>query len=132
LKVSRSVETASVIDPFHSSCPSRPFLDLIGGKWALLIVCALREGPVRNSALLRRIDGVSQKMLIQTLREMQRDGLIERVSYAQVPPRVEYRLTELGESLGGLLVNIEHWVRDNFAQVAAAQHTFDVAHDVAS
>jgi DNA-binding HxlR family transcriptional regulator len=122
-------ETVSVIDPFHRTCPSRPFLDLIGSKWALLIVCALREGPVRNNALLRRIDGVSQKMLTQTLRDMERDGLIMRVSYPQVPPRVEYRLTELGESLGGLLVNIEHWVRDNFAQVAAAQQTFDAAHD---
>jgi DNA-binding HxlR family transcriptional regulator len=113
------------LDPFHRGCPSRPILELIGSKWALLIVCALRDGPVRNNALLRRIDGISQKMLTQTLRDLERNGVIARISYPEVPPRVEYRLTELGESLGGLLVDIERWVLGNYARVADAQRAFD-------
>ncbi len=117
----------AVIDPFDRNCPSRPFLDLIGSKWALLIICALREGPVRNNALLRRIDGVSQKMLTQTLRDLERDGLITRISHPEVPPRVEYRLTALGQSLSVVLNSIDQWVRENFARVAAAQHTYDAA-----
>jgi DNA-binding HxlR family transcriptional regulator len=115
------------LDPFQHGCPSRPILELIGSKWALLIVCALRGGPVRNNALLRRIEGVSQKMLTQTLRELERNGVIERISYPEVPPRVEYRLTELGVSLGGLLVDIEHWVLSNYARVSEAQQRYDAA-----
>jgi DNA-binding HxlR family transcriptional regulator len=122
-----TLSTSEHLDPFQLGCPSRPILELIGSKWALLIVCALRGGPVRNNALLRRIEGVSQKMLTQTLRDLERNGVIERISYPEVPPRVEYRLTELGISLGGLLVEIENWVMNNYARVAAAQQQYDAA-----
>ena len=66
-------------DIFNATCPSRNVLELIGGKWSMLILCALRTGPERTLSLKRRIDGVSQKMLTQTLRELQRHGLIERI-----------------------------------------------------
>lgn len=104
-------------DPYNMNCPSRDILDLIAGKWAILIVCCLQQGPVRTSVLMRLIDGISQKMLTQTLRDLERDGFVERISYGEVPPRVEYTLTPLGRSLSDLARQMEQWVVAHYPQI---------------
>lgn len=104
-------------NPYDMNCPSRDMLDLIGGKWAILILCCLQQGPVRTGALMRQIGGISQKMLTQTLRDLERDGFVERISYPEVPPRVEYRLTDLGRSLSDLTRMMEQWVLENYEAI---------------
>jgi DNA-binding HxlR family transcriptional regulator len=99
------------------NCPSRDVLGLIGGKWAILILCCLQQGPVRTGALMRMVDGISQKMLTQTLRDLERDGFVDRVSHPEVPPRVEYRLTELGRSLSELARSMEQWVVAHYPDI---------------
>jgi DNA-binding HxlR family transcriptional regulator len=106
-------------NPYNLNCPSRDVLDLIGGKWAILILCCLQQGPVRTGALMRSVEGISQKMLTQTLREMERDGMVERTSHPEVPPRVEYRLTPLGRSLSELARAMEQWVVANYPAIMA-------------
>lgn len=101
-------------NPYNLNCPSRDLLDLIGGKWSILILCCLQQGPVRMGALMRSVGGISQKMLTQTLRELLRDGFVERISYPEVSPRVEYKLTELGLSLSELARAMEQWVVANY------------------
>ncbi|MET3446099.1 helix-turn-helix domain-containing protein [Ralstonia sp. 1138] len=100
------------------ACPSTRALELVAGKWALRIFPALENGPVRNNELLRRVgDGVSQKMLTQTLRELEANGLILRTIYDSVPPHVEYRLSPLGESLNRTLVGLDDWVRAHWPEM---------------
>jgi len=103
----RPRKKANLFDP---NCPSRNVLELIGGKWSMLLLCALYDSKTRTGQLKRMIGGISQKMLTQTLREMQQTGLVRRISYPEVPPRVEYELTALGYSLAGLVVKMEHWI----------------------
>jgi len=98
---------ANLFDP---NCSSRDVLELVGRKWSLLLLCALYDSKTRTGQLKRKLQGISQKMLTQTLREMQQTGLVKRISYPEVPPRVEYELTELGYSLAGLVVKMERWV----------------------
>jgi len=81
--------------PYRADCPTRRILDRIGDRWTVLIVGALWDGSARFSELRRRIEGVSQKMLTQTLRGLERDGLVRRTVYPEVPVRVEYTLTEV-------------------------------------
>jgi DNA-binding HxlR family transcriptional regulator len=104
-------------DPYEAGCPSRRLLDRIGDRWTVLIVGALDEGPQRFSALATRVDGISQKMLTQTLRSLERDGLVTRTVYPQVPPRVEYELTALGRSLQEPLRALEEWAVANMTEV---------------
>ena len=80
------IDTANV---FSQACPSRQALELVAGKWALLVIPALAQGPVRNNELMRRIEGISQKMLTQTLKELVRNGLVLRADHQTVPPHVE-------------------------------------------
>lgn len=108
-------------NPYNLNCPSRDVLDLIGGKWAILILCCLQQGPVRTGALMRSVGGISQKMLTQTLRELQRNGMVERVSHPEVPPRVEYRLTDLGVSLSEVARGLEQWVVANYPAILEAR-----------
>jgi len=91
----------------------------------MLLLCTLRNGAVRTGALRRNVDGISQKMLTQTLRDLERHGLIERISYDEIPPRVEYRLTRLGRSLSDLVDQIEQWVEKNYPRLADQAKTFD-------
>lgn len=113
------------IDVYNASCPTRRVLDLIADKWTTLIIGLLEEQPLRFSALQRQIGGISQKMLTQTLRNLERDGLVQRTVYAQVPPRVEYALTPLGQTLCEPIAAIIKWSEENIEAVTAAQQSYD-------
>jgi len=91
----------------------------------MLILTALTEGPLRNGALLRRIDGISQKMLTQTLRELERNGLVVREDRKTAPPQVEYCLSPLGRSLSETLVVLDRWAERNFPALDAARDAYD-------
>jgi DNA-binding HxlR family transcriptional regulator len=104
-------------DPCDAKCPSRELLELIGSKWTILIICSLQSGPQRTGELMRAVGGISQKMFTQTVRALEHNGLVERVSYPEVPPRVEYRLSPLGRSLSKLLSNMEAWVIKNYPAI---------------
>lgn len=117
------VETMSAppaLNPYADGCPSRKLLDRIGDRWTVLIVGTLSDGPRRFSEIRRAVDGISQKMLTQTLRGLEHDGLVTRTVYAEVPPRVEYELTAAGETLREPLKALERWAIDHFGQVAAS------------
>ena len=113
-------------DAFLATCPARQLLDRISDKWVTLIISALADGPQRYSDLSRRIAGVSQKMLTQTLRSLERDGLLTRSVTPSVPVRVDYELTPLGQTLLPLLAAIKSWVESHLPDVAAARTQYDV------
>lgn len=110
---------------YTSACPTRFVLDRIADKWTTLIIGALEDGPQRFSALKRHIEGISQKMLTQTLRELERDGLVKRTIYPAVPPHVEYELTPLGETLCEPIAALRTWAETYIAQVSTAQAMYD-------
>ncbi len=110
---------------YTEACPSRAILELIADKWTLLILPALRRGPKRNGDLMRLIGGVSQKMLTQTLRELERNGLVARFDHQEVPPRVEYELTELGHSLSDTVRKLDSWAESHIPDVQAARAMFE-------
>ncbi len=108
------------VDVFLRDCPTRAVLDLIAGKWTMLVLVALEDGrPMRFAELRRRLDGVTSKVLTQTLRALEREGLLTRSVYPTVPPRVEYRLTRMGREVGGLVQSITDWSQANIAAVQA-------------
>lgn len=107
------------------ACPSQAVMALLAGKWALSILTELARGPVRNNALLQRIEGVSQKVLTQNLRELERNGLIERIDHGTVPPSVEYRLSALGHSLDRTLTGLDRWAEQHKAALLEAQAQHD-------
>ncbi len=113
--------------PYRADCPTRRILDRIGDRWTVLVVGALWDGSARFSELRRRIEGVSQKMLTQTLRGLERDGLVRRTVYPEVPVRVEYALTEAGRTLREPLRALEEWSIAHLGQVAASQDAYDHA-----
>jgi len=106
---------------FSAACPSRRVLAVLAEKWTLLIVSQLAAGPMRTAEIRRRVDGVSEKMLIQTLRKLEGFGLVSRRSYPVVPPRVEYRLTPLGRSMARLTQLFGRWVERNVASLLKAE-----------
>ena len=112
-------------DVYDESCPTRMVLDRIADKWTVLIVGALENKTKRFGELRREIGGVSQKMLTQTLRGLERDGLVTRVVYASVPPKVEYSLTELGRTLVRILEAIRGWSEKNIGDVLKAREDYD-------
>jgi DNA-binding HxlR family transcriptional regulator len=112
-------------DIYDRNCPSRQVLDRIGDTWSVLVVVSLAQGPQRYTELATRIDGVSPKMLTQTLRALERDGLISRTVHAVVPPRVDYALTKLGESLLDLVGALESWAQTHMDDVLAARVSYD-------
>jgi DNA-binding HxlR family transcriptional regulator len=112
-------------DVFNVACPSQEILALIGSKWSMLLLCALREGPRRPGDLKRRLAGVSAKMLTQTLRELERHGIVQREDFGEIPPRVEYRLSTLGQSLAALVMDIERWVTANYNRMAVSARRYD-------
>jgi DNA-binding HxlR family transcriptional regulator len=123
----RRQDEREAYDAFLASCPTRQLLDRIGDKWTSLILVALAEGPRRYSDLSRAIAGVSQKMLTQTLRTMERDGLLTRAVTPSVPVRVDYALTPLGASLIPLMRAIKAWAEANMDAVLAARAAYDAA-----
>jgi DNA-binding HxlR family transcriptional regulator len=101
-------------DVFNKDCPSQKVLSRVADKWAALIICALYENKVmRNGELMRTVGGINQKMLTQTLRNLESDGLIQRKIYPTVPPKVEYMLTDLGKGVYKPLDQICRWTEDN-------------------
>jgi DNA-binding HxlR family transcriptional regulator len=116
-------------DAFDPNCPTRLILDRIGDKWSVLVVLSLRDGRHRFTELRDKIGGVTPKVLTQTLRAMERDGLLTRHVYAEVPPRVEYELTDLGRSLQGPIQAVTDWAEANVNEVMSAReaHELDTA-----
>ncbi len=112
-------------DVYAANCPTRLLLDRIADKWTVLLLTTLAAGPMRFNALKRRIDGVSQKMLSQTLRQIERDGLVTRTVEATVPVSVTYAITPLGLTLVEALKPMINWAETQMAEVALAQTAYD-------
>lgn len=123
------MSTAAVIemkyDVFNAKCPTRQVLDRIADKWTVLTICALAKQTKRFTQLRREIEGISQKMLTQTLRSLERDGLVKRTVYPTVPPKVEYQLTTLGLTLITLVKDIQIWSESHIEKVLTAQKDYD-------
>lgn len=112
---------------FDDRCPTRMLLDRLADKWALLVLDRLQNGPVRFNHLRRDIRGLSQKVLSQTLKRLERDGLIERTVHPTVPVSVDYALTPLGRTLTETVAAFAHWAEHNMDAVLAAQTAYDTA-----
>ena len=112
------------LDPYQAGCPTRRILDLIGGRWTVLIVGALGDETVRFADLQRRVAGISQKMLTQTLRSMERDGLVIRTVTPEVPVKVEYRLSASGLTLSEPLKALERWSIEHYTGVTESQSEY--------
>ncbi|ABY25248.1 transcriptional regulator, MarR family [Renibacterium salmoninarum ATCC 33209] len=118
----------NILDP---NCPSRLVFQRIGDKWASLVIQVLEAGPMRFTDLRGMVAVVTPKVLTQTLRALERDGLLTRTVYAQVPPRVDYELTDLGRSLLPPLKTLRQWAESNVVQMDAARDSYDAAQDEA-
>jgi DNA-binding HxlR family transcriptional regulator len=112
-------------DVFAAGCPTRVVLDRIADKWAVLALARLSHGPVRFNQLRREIEGVSQKVLSQTLKKLERDGLIRREAFATVPVTVEYSITPLGRTLTATVEGLTRWAEENIQAVLQAQQRYD-------
>lgn len=116
-------------DPFQwdvrEGCEVRQILDRIADKWSLLVISLLEQRTMRFNELRRAIDGISQRMLTVTLRNLERDGLVCRVVHAEIPPRVEYHLTPLGCTLLGIIQSLVHWTEEHQHEIAHARTEFD-------
>ena len=112
-------------DVYDSTCSARDALALIASKWAMLILPALAEQPLRNAQLRRKVDGISQKVLTQTLRELERNGLIIRTEVPARRRHVEYRLSRLGKSLSDALIVLDRWAERHFPDLDAARERYD-------
>lgn len=111
-------------DVFARNCRSRPVLQNVASRWGALALVALREGPYRFSALRRRVDGISERMLSQTLQALERDGMIHREVQQTIPPRVEYTLTDLGAQVADQLYGLIAILEDNIDTILSAQDTY--------
>jgi DNA-binding HxlR family transcriptional regulator len=115
-------------DMLKQQCPTRQVLTRIADKWTLLVITLLAEDEkLRFSELRRQIEGISQKMLTQTLRGLERDGLVTRTVYPTVPVTVEYRLTDLGRSLGETVGAIRSWAYAKMDEIEAARERYDAS-----
>lgn len=106
-----------------TECPSREILKHVTSQWGVLVLVALMEGTHRFSELRRKIGGVSEKMLAQTLQQLEQDGFIRRVSYPVVPPHVEYSLTPLGDGIGRQVEALTDWIEINLPTIIKVQQT---------
>ncbi len=116
-------------DIYEKNCPTRMLLNRLADKWTLLILDCLGERPVRFNQLRRDIKGISQKVLSQTLKKLERDGLITRTVIPSVPVSVEYSLTTLGQTLTESVAAFAHWAEHNMDAVIAAQNAYDATLD---
>jgi DNA-binding HxlR family transcriptional regulator len=112
-------------DAFARDCASRVVLDRIGDRWTVLVVVALADGRLRFSELRARIEGITPKVMTQTLRALERDGLITREVFAEVPPRVEYELTALGRDLLAPIDAIRIWAEQHASRIVANRDVYD-------
>src|SRR5579871_3713065 len=117
---------------YDKDCPTRHALDRIADKYTVLVIAFLQEKPRRFDELQRVITGISQKMLTQTLRSLERDGLVKRTVYAEVPPRVEYELTPFGETLIEPLAALKNWAETHIDTMLDAQADYDHTHKTVS
>ena len=106
-------------------CPSREVLNLIANKWTVMVIYALSKGTARHSELRHSISGISQKMLTQTLRQLEASGLVKRTVYPVVPPKVEYSLTPLGKSLLEPVAVLKQWAENHMEEIIVAQEHFE-------
>jgi DNA-binding HxlR family transcriptional regulator len=113
---------------YSADCPTRQILDRVGDKWAVLILLLLRNEPMRFNRLRRAIEGISQKMLSQVLKSLERDGLIRRRVIPTVPVTVEYSLLPLGATLAEAVDPLRDWAEKNLKEVLAAQRRYDAQH----
>ncbi len=120
-----SAAEAQAYDVFAKACPSRATLEHVTGRWGSLTLGALSECTLRFNELRRRVDGVSEKMLSQTLHALERDGLVHRESAATNPPRVDYRLTPLGRAVAERLLSLIDLVEERMPEVMAAREAYD-------
>ncbi|MGP3920622.1 helix-turn-helix transcriptional regulator [Nonomuraea sp. NBC_00507] len=111
-----------------ATCPSRTSLARIANKWTAMVVIALSAGRMRFGDLRTTVDGISGKVLTDTLRDLERDGLVARYVYAEMPPRVEYELTALGRTLHEPLQALGRWAEEHIKEVLAARETYDTRH----
>ncbi|MFD2264421.1 winged helix-turn-helix transcriptional regulator [Lacibacterium aquatile] len=123
----KATPTMPPYNVFEDRCPTRLVLERLADKWAVLILARLEPGPVRFNHLRRGIKGISQKVLSQTLKRLERDGLISRSVFASVPVTVEYALTPLGRTLTETISALAHWAENNMDAVLAAQAAYDGA-----
>lgn len=107
------------------SCPVRSILDRVGDKWTALVISNLAAGPLRFTEIKRRVEKISQRMLTDTLRGLERDGAVTRTVYPTIPPKVEYALTPLGETILEPVQALVRWAIDNRDQVARARERYD-------
>lgn len=114
-------------DVYDANCPTRMILDRVGDKWAVLLLGLLSEETMRFNHLRRSIGGISQKMLSQTLKSLERDGLIRRRAIATVPVTVEYSITPLGLTLAKAVDPLRNWAERNMRDVLASQRRYDAA-----
>jgi len=114
------------LGPQHIRCRSiTPILQRIGDKWSILIVMMLARGPRRFNELKRMVDGISQRMLTLNLRGLEREGLVNRKIFPSIPPKVEYALTDLGQSLCIHVISLGQWAEENYDAIQAAREAFD-------
>ena len=114
-----------IANVYSARCPSRRVMAVLAEKWTLLVVAQLARGPMRTAEIRRSVDGVSEKMLIQTLRKLEAFGLVSRRSYPELPPRVEYRLTPLGMSLLDAVQTLRTWSEAHAPQILEARARAD-------
>jgi DNA-binding HxlR family transcriptional regulator len=123
----RRQQARSAYDAYLATCPARKLLETLSSKWVTLVINALADGPQRYSQLARTLAGISQKMLTQTLRSLERDGLVQRRITASVPVRVDYELTSLGKTLLPLVHAIKTWAEDHMDDVQASRTAYEAA-----
>lgn len=105
--------------------PIREMLDRVGDKWSLLVIGTLRDGPMRFGLIKDNIAGISQRMLTLTLRKLERDGMVDRQAFAEVPPRVEYRLTAMGETLIEPVMGLVRWTLEHHREIESSRESYD-------
>jgi DNA-binding HxlR family transcriptional regulator len=108
-------------DLFSEYCPSRDVLKHVTSRWGVLLLVALGGGAHRFSELRRKVGGISEKMLAQTLQWLEQDGFVKRIAHQAAPPHVEYKLTPLGEALSARVSEVVDWIEDNFGAIQVAQ-----------
>ncbi len=115
----------TLLGPKSSTCPTRALLDQLADKWAVLVLLALAPGPIRLNTLKREVEGITQKMLGQTLRRLEWNGIVVRRAYVTMPMTVEYELTELGRTLMPVIEGLRSWSMANMPRIAKARSQFE-------